>query len=234
MKQAKFFAAAMLIAMISSFVFAQSARSETTAEDDYLSSFEDMIITELTASDEYDNKMLALQYIEEALDRDVDGRDLTQIQSALDSLAGEGVITQTRSNGRLVNNFPDVRAKACEMLAKMNNEQAKDTLVKIALADNEPMVASAAIKSIGSIEQEETDDAVNTIAWVEKKYAILNPTSSLAFEILNAYEKLAPNLKDKGPLIQSISKIAVNYNYVTPVRDKAKELLRTYTGKKVN
>ena len=42
-------------------------RGETTAEEDYLSNFEDIIIAELSASEEYDNKLLALQYIEDAL-----------------------------------------------------------------------------------------------------------------------------------------------------------------------
>ena len=56
-------------------------------------------------------------------------------------------------------------------------------------------------------------------------YAALNPTSSLALEILNAYEKLAPNVQDKGPMIQSISEIRTNYRYATPVRTRATELL---------
>ena len=85
---------------------------------------------------------------------------------------------------------------------------------------------------MGEISQDNSDEAVATIAWVEKKYAVLNPTSSLANEILDAYEKLAPTVQDKSPLIQSISKIAGNYYYNSTVRDKAKALLKKYTGKK--
>lgn len=220
--------------LISVFVFAgaQQSRGETTAEEDYLSTFEDMIISELTISEEYDNKVLALQYISEALDGDTGSRDLTGIQTSLMSLAGEGVLSESRTNGRLTNDYPDVRARACELLGKLNTPESRETLTKIALAEKEPWVATAAIKSLGDISQDNSDEAVATIAWVEKRYAVLNPTSSLAFEILNAYEKLAPTVMDKSPLIQSISKIAVNYYYQSSVREKAKALLKQYTGKK--
>ena len=223
---------ALLIFSVFAYIGAQQSRSETTAEEDYLSTFEDMIINELTISDELDNKVLALQYIEEALENDTGSRDLTQIQTSLSSLAGEGVLSQSRTNGRLTNDYPQVRAEACRLLGKINSPESRDTLTKIALAEKESWVAASAIKSLGEISQDESDEAVATIAWVEKKYAVINPSSSLAFEILNAYEKLAPTVIDKSPLIQSISKIAVNYYYTTSVRDKAKALLKKYTGKK--
>ena len=58
----------------------------------------------------------------------------------------------------------------------------------------------------------------------------MNPTSSLAMEILLAYERLAGSVEDKSPMIQSISAIASNYTFVPPVRQKAYELLRQLTG----
>ncbi len=232
MKLKKYIVVLFCLCAAAASLCAQNSRTEKTAEEDYLASFEDIIIAELTASDEYDNKLLALQYIEDAVARGLDNRDTTEIQAALCQLAGEGVLTQSRTNGVVMNNFPDIRAKACDLLGELNTPEAKAQLEKIALSDNEPMVTSAAIRSLGNISSEEADNAVNTIAWIERKFSILNPTSSMAFEVLNAYEKLAPNLEDRSQMIQSISKIAVNYTYVTPVRDKAKELLKQYTGVK--
>ena len=71
---------------------------------------------------------------------------------------------------------------------------------------------------------------INMIEFVHKRYAALNPTSSLALEVLNAYEKLAPQVQDKGPMIQSISEIRTNYRYATPVRTRATELLKSLQG----
>ncbi len=231
MKLKKYILVGLCAVIAASSICAQN-RSEKTAEEDYLASFEDIIITELTASEDYDNKMLALQYIEEAVARGLDNRDITPIQTALCTLAGEGVTTVSNTNGRLVNNFPDVRAKACDLLGEINTPEARAQLERIVLADNESMVASAAIRSMANICADDADSAIQTIMWVERKFSIISPTSSMAYEVLNAYEKLAPNLEDKTQLVQSIAKIATNYNYVTPVRERAKDLLKQYTGAK--
>ncbi len=198
-------------------------KSETSAESDYLSSVEDVVITELAASDERDNKQLALQYLEAAIE---DGRCTPDMQRALDSLAGEGITSQSRTKGRLMNNYPEIRAKACDLLGKVATEESKQSLSKIALADTEPMVISAAVRSLGTIGLNDNDDVVNTIAWANKKNAVLNPTSSLAFEVLVAYEKLADSVQDKSAMIQSVGQIATNYSYATSVRTKALELLK--------
>lgn len=203
-------------------------RSETTVEQEYLSTVEDVIVKELAAADDRDSKLVSLQYLEAALDS---GRASPDMVYALEMLAGEGSFTQARTNGRLANNFPDIRAKACDLLAKAKTEESKQILLKVTLADNEPMVATAAIRALGEIGLNDKNDVLEAVSWVEKKYAILNPTSSLALEVLTAYEKLASTASDNTVMIQSISAIATNYNYVTPVRTKALNLLKKLTGR---
>ena len=88
------------------------------------------------------------------------------------------------------------------------------------------MVITAAVRSLGEIGLNDNDDVVNTIAWANKKNAVLNPTSSLALEVLIAYEKIADKVQDKGSMIQSVGQIATNYHYVKPVRDRALNLLK--------
>ncbi|MCR4822397.1 MAG: HEAT repeat domain-containing protein [Treponema sp.] len=200
------------------------AAQEKSAEEEYLSTVEDVVIGELANSDERDNKLVALQYLENAVE---EGRVSPDMMVALDHLAGEGINTQSRQGGRLVNNYPDIRAKACDLLAKVPTEESKTTLKNIALADNEPMVITAAVRSLGEIGMNDNDDVVNTIAWANKKNAVLNPTSSLALEVLIAYEKIADKVQDKASMIQSVGQIATNYHYVKPVRDRALKLLKT-------
>jgi len=198
-------------------------KSEVTVEEQYLSTIEDVIIKEMTMSDVRDNKLVALQYIEDALNAN---RISPEIQEALNSLVGEGIMNPNRENGRLMNNYPDIRAKAADLMAKIPTEDSKEMLIKIVLGDTEPMVITSAIRSLGIIGINNNDDVVSTIAWTEKRFSTLNPTSSLAFEVLNAYEKLLPYTKDRNAMIQSISRIAANYQYVTPVRNRALELLK--------
>jgi len=230
MKSFKFVALTACVSLLSFNAFAQSsdsAKSEKNVEDTYLSSVEDVVITELAASDERDNKMVALQYLEDAVNA---GRTTPDMIRALDSLAGEGINTQSRTNGRLVNNYPDIRAKACDLLGQVKTEESKQSLVKIALADNEPMVITAAVRALGEVGINDNDEVTETIAWAQKKNAVLNPTSSLALEVLNAYEKLADNCENKSTIIKSVSEIATNYHYVTPVRTKALNLLKKLQG----
>lgn len=226
MKLRKMIAAGLCAAAVSGMAFAQS-KTETTVEDEYLSNVEDVIITELATSPEYENKLLALQYLENAIG---EGRTSPDTVAALQSLAGEGVTTISRKKGRKVNNFPDVRRKACELLGSVKDEKAVKTLTDVARDDMEPSVVAAAIHSLGEIGINTNGDVVNQIYFVERKYAVTNPTSSLALEILFAYEKLADSTEDKSLMVESITNIAVNYKYKTPVREKAKELLKTLQG----
>lgn len=233
MKYSKLTAAALCVFFATGVAFAQTqtvksqnSKSERTVEDEYLSNVEDIIITELAASEDYDNKLVALQYLENAVN---EGRSSPDMVAALDSLAGEGVKTQSRTNGRVMNNFPDVRAKACDILGAIPTEESKKTLLSIMSEDQEPMVVASAVRSLGNIGlNSEKDEVVATINFISHKFNAMNPTSSLALEILCAYEKLAPNVTDKGEMIKSIAEIASNGSYVLPVRQKALGMLRSF------
>ena len=225
MKTDKLIAVALASMTICAGVYAQSSKSgnETSVESEYMSSMEDIVIMEMANSDQRDNKLVALQYLEEAADN---GNISPDMMAALNQLSGEGISTQSRTKGRLSNNYPDIRAKACDLLGEIPTEESKNTLVGIANEDKEPMVVTAAIRSLGNIGINDNDEVVQMIEFVQRKYAAVNPTSSLALEILNAYEKLAPTVQDRNAMIQSIGEIATNYKYVTPVRTRARDLMK--------
>ncbi len=206
---------------------AQQTDSIMTVEEAYLNTVEGVIIKGLAVSEGRDNKQVALQYIENAL---ASGRKSEDIQKSLDSLASEGINSVVREDGRMMNNFPDIRAKACELLGQMGTIAAKDTLVSVMYSDNEPAVITAAVRSLGQLGFNENDEVVDMISWITRKFDIIYPTSSLALEILNTYEKLAPNVKNKTSMVEAIVRISNNYNYVTPVRNRAYEVLKNVSG----
>ena len=204
-----------------------NSKSETTVESEYLSNVEDVIISELSMSEDYDSKMVALQYLESSIE---DGRASPEMQHALDSLSGEGTNTVARTKGRLSNNYPDIRAKACELLGRMPTTESTNTLINVVKADTEPMVLSAAVRSLGEIGLNPRNEVIETIALAQRKNAALNPTISFAYEVLVTYEKLPPLTEDKSLMIQSLSTIASNGRYVTPVRTKALQVLKNLQG----
>ena len=207
--------------LLSFAVYAQN-EEESTVEGEYMSSMEDVVVQELSNSDELENKLMALQFLEEAANN---GKVSPDMMVSLDHLAGEGTNTQSRTKGRVSNNFPEVRREACRILGKVGTTDAAKSLNKIVKADNEPMVLSAAIKSLGDIGFNDNDETTNTIAFYSDRFETLNPTSSLALEIVNAYEKLAPKTNDKKPILSSLQRISVDYRLAKPVRNRAKEVL---------
>ncbi len=218
--------------LVSGFAFGQTSQvqkkntseKETSVESEYLNDVDGDIIITLAQSDELDNKRVALEYLASLLK---EGNTSDQVIKALDQLAGEGITTQTRSNGRLINNFPEIRREACKLLGQVKTEHAKNTLISIAVADNEPMVIAAAVKSLGEIGINQNDETVEAIAFAHRRNQVLNPTSSLALEVLNAYELLYDSTENKKTMIDSVARIATDYHYVTPVRQRANKLLRT-------
>lgn len=211
----------------STVIWAQAKETETNVESEYLSDVDGDIIMGLATSDELDNKLVALQYLKDAIDS---GNTSDLVIKALDQLAGEGITSQTRTNGRLSNNFPEVRRQACLLLAKVPTEHTKNTLINIAVADNEPMVIAAAVQSLGTIGINDNDETVEAIAFANKRNQVLNPSSSLAMEVLVAYEKLAASTQNRKTLINSITMISTDYHYVTPVRQKAYKLLKSISS----
>lgn len=202
----------------------ENKKTETSVEQEYLSDVDGVVILSLAASDEYDNKLVAMQFLESAVEN---GNTSEDIMKALNQLAGEGISKQSRTNGRLMNNYPDIRRRACLALGKIKTEQSKEYLVQVTLAENEPMVIAAAVNSLGEIGINKNDEVVDAISFANRRNQILNPTSSLAFEVLDAYEKLAPSTENKKIIVDSVAKIAADYHYVTPVRNKAVKLLKT-------
>ncbi|MCA1950961.1 MAG: HEAT repeat domain-containing protein [Treponema sp.] len=226
--------------LVSTTLFAQTANKgkELSVEESYLQeSVEQMVIREQARADSRDMKLVALEYIGDAIKG---GRVNPEIQKTLEFLALEGIVYQAREGGvgRLVNNYPDVRAKAAQYLGELGTKEAKDILVKVVLSDPEPMVLTEAIKSLGKIAINDNDEVTTAVSWIVTRFDILNPDNILALSALETYEKIAEKnggIKDPSA-IRTIIRIAEG-NYIRPVQARARETLNTlrkYTAQQNN
>jgi hypothetical protein len=209
---------------------------EMSVEESYLQeSVELMIIRESSQAGTRDQKMVALQYIGEAIGRGNTGDDIRQ---ALEYLAMEGVMNKARENGRLVNNFPDVRRQAAKYLGDLGTVEAKNALIRMVVADNEPMVLQEAVKSLAKIGINDNEETVNAIAWTFTRFDVTNPDNLLALSTVDAIAALAEKnggIKDPGA-IRALIRIA-DGNYIKPVQEKAKYVLselRKYNAQSSN
>jgi len=197
---------------------------EMSVEQSYLQeSVELMIIREQSRTDSRDMKMVALEYIGDAIDR---GNRSDEIRAALEYLSLEGVVNVARENGRVVNNFPDVRKEAATYLGKLGTPEAVNTLKKMVNGDNEPMVISEAIKSLGLIGTNDDDEVTKTISWNVNRFGGLNPDNLMALSALNAFKNIAAannGIKDRTAY-ETVIKISEG-TYARDIQDRAKELL---------
>jgi hypothetical protein len=220
MRIKKIFAAAAACFLAAATITAQ----EMSVEESYLQeSIENMIIREQSVATGREMKLVALEYIGEAIEH---GNTSDDVRNALEYLALEGLTNQTRENGRMINNFPDVRAKAVVYLGEVGTPEAKNALLKVMLADPEPMVLTEAVKSLAKIGLNENEETANTISWVVTRFDVLNPDNLLALSALEAFEILAEKnggLKDPSAL-RTIMRIA-DGRYITPVKDRARQLI---------
>ena len=200
-----------------------SSNKETYVENEYLNDIDTEIIMGLAEADDLDTKLVALQYIKDAID---EGNTSAGVIEALDKLAGEGVLSESRTNGRKVNNFPEVRRQACLLMAQVPTEHTKNQLINIMVAEDEPSVLSAAVQSISKINPENADEVIDAICFINKRNMVLNPTSSLAFEVIDAFERLSPNASNHKAMTNTLTQIASNYRYNTTVRNRAQQLLK--------
>jgi len=223
---------AAIVLLIAQTAAAQTGASrEMTVEESYLQeSIEIMIIRETARAQTREQKLIALEYIRDAIDR---GNTSDEIRQTLEYLSREGRRNMARESGRLVNNFPDVRRQAARALGTMGTEQARQSLLEILQFENEPMVLQEAIKALGDIGQDENGEAVAHISWVMNRFNNLNPDNIMAVATIDAFERIARNNNglNSPDAVRTLVLISEGH-YVTPVKERARQLLaelRTYS-----
>jgi hypothetical protein len=203
----------------------KSSGDEMSVEESYLQeAIELMIIRETSHSDGLEQKLIALEYIGNAIDR---GRTGEEIRATLEYLSLEGTLNKARENGRLVNDYPQVRRQAAKYLGEIATPEAKNALLKICSSEKEPMVLQEAIKSLGTIGLNDNDETVHAIAFYVKRFTATNPDNLLALSAVDAVGKIAEKnggIKDPD-ILKFLIDISTNGLYIRPVQERAKQVM---------
>lgn len=203
---------------------------EKTVEEAYLQeSAETMMVKELSRAEDKDGKLVALLYAKRAIDA---GRKNDEIRGALQFLALENnqVIVRSGGLGTATNNFPDIRAKACEYLADYPSVESKDTLVKVIrnTRTEDPMVLAEAIRALGKIGINDNDEVVQAIADSVNHFSNVGMSEDrLAVYTLFAFIDLADKnhgIKDMATVTNAIMKFTKG-SYVGSVKRLALQTL---------
>jgi hypothetical protein len=219
----------------------KSSGGEKTVEEAYLQeSAESMMVKELSRSDDRDGKLVALAYARKAMDA---GRKTEEIRNSLQYLALENtqVIARVAGLGVASNNFPDVRKLACEYLGDFPSVETKDTLVSVILNSKteDPMVLAEAIRSLGRIGINDSDEVVDAIAYSVNHFANVGMSEDrLAVYTCFAFQELMEKggIKDLRTVTNTIMKFKKG-SYVSSVKkvvDQTLEKLAGYQAKNSN
>lgn len=204
-------------------------QDETTVEELFLQSVEMRIIGEQAFDENRSSKLSALDNLEELVEDGQVAAGDAEATYILDRLSSEGIGVQLRENGRLINNFPEVRRRASELLGRIGGESAKDTLINVLLSDDEPMVLAEAVYALGEMAADnENNQITQAISFSILNQDIMTPDQNFAYAALLSIEKLAEH--NNGLNDPSIYRALIRMsqgNYINTVQDKAQEVLRT-------
>jgi hypothetical protein len=198
--------------------------AQDSVEDMYLQqSAEIQVIRDLGSNSSRDQKTTALAYIGEVIER---GGASDEIRKILEDLTMDGVLNQVRLNGRLVNNYPDLREQAVHYLAMVGTTEAKNSLIKVTTLEVEPSVITAAINGLASIGKSDNGDSMRYILEVFRLFNTRRADNRLALSVINAIDAFADKGIKNENSIATLMTIQMNYEYIKDVRDKAAALTR--------
>ena len=134
-------------------------------------------------------------------------------------LSEEGSTRKEYENGRLVNDFPDVRRKAVKVLAKLGGDQSRDALVSVLLNDENSMVKAEACLALSEVGDSQTGEALRALVYVYRKS--YNPDPNFVKAIITSIEKIAKtNSAAYSDAVFILSEIQLG-NYNRDIREAA-------------
>jgi len=227
-----------LVFLTTNGLFAQTTgdeeESEVTVEELYLQSIEMRIIGEQAQTLDRDMKLLALRSIEEMMENGSVSEGAPEIHQTLDYLSMEGIGRKVTENGRVINYFPEVRRRACELLGDLGGDNSIQTLLEVLNQDDEPMVLAEAAYALGKIGDAKQGLVLSSLYdVVVRQQAKRAPDNNFAFAALLTVEKIAEQNGgyDDPTMATTICLRIAQGNYISKVELKALaviEKLKTY------
>ena len=225
-------------------VFSQD-EPEKEIEDVYLQNPELMMIEKQVYSGDRYTQLEALESIEIFLNekrpgeqdddeplQPIDPNEIPpQIEEMLLHLGSQGTFIVAKRGNLVVNDFPEVRRKACEILGWVRTENSKAYLIKFLRDDDEPMVKAEAAWALGEFARYEGDDdgsITQALARVIDREKVDNPDNNLAYAVVLSFEKISEMHNNSLPHPNgyiALIQIAQG-NYINTVTKKALEVIQ--------
>jgi hypothetical protein len=145
-------------------------------------------------------------------------------------LSEEGNIRKEYENNTLVNDYPEVRRKSVQLLAKLGGDQAREALINVMVSDKNSMVKAEVCNAIAQIKDNDKGDALRALVFIYR--STYRPDSNLVFAIINAVKEIAKS--GSGSYSESISILSELQmgNYNRKIREAAYSAIEELSGMK--
>jgi HEAT repeat protein len=224
MRATRLLTCAVLATAVAAVLGAQD--KELTVEQLFLKNVEYQVLREQAYSNDYEAKMSALDSLANKMSGQ--GAPPPEAEPILEYLSLEGTGHRVRQEGKLINYFPDVRRRACALLAKVNDEQSAYALITVLLTDDESMVTAEAAYSLGALSLSDNAQILQALTLAVSRADHTRPDNSWAYAILTAFERQSRRGIDQASF-QAIITLATGA-YSRTVRDKAYQVLANIKG----
>ena len=223
------------------------ANSEMSHEESYMQeTIELIIIRETSRAGSRELKLIALEQIGKSIGKGSVKTEsfMAEVLNTLEYLSLEGTHHKTMQGRQITNNYPDVRRQSAKYLGFIGTSAAKAAvaakaagadesagtakkiLMRICIAEHDPMVLYEAITALGSIGINDNNDVVNNIIQIaNENNNANNPNNYIALAAVNALAKFAEKDSKLHPIaLPVITKIREG-PYSANVREHAKQAL---------
>jgi len=203
-----------------------AAGGEQTIEELYLNNVAMRVLREQATSTDLDSQLLALTSLRDMIENGKIQSDSAVANDILSYLSFDGISRPVYQNNHVVNNFPEVRREACNLMGQIGGDNSEAILLKVLATDYEPMVLAEAVYALGKIGLNQNNLVSQSIAAAMIRQDAVHPDNNFAFASLLAVEKIAKKnsgLKDPDTY-QAIIRISEG-SYIPDVKQKALQVL---------
>jgi hypothetical protein len=145
----------------------------------------------------------------------------------LENVVGTGLVTRVLQNQRLVNDFPDLRARAAALLGRVGSIASRSALLDAVGAETDGVALAAEIRALGAIASDGDGRSLREIVRAFARRAGLPPDSRLASAVVDSIGRIAIYAGTLGEPSAVAALLAISRGSYDPaVRSAAESVLR--------
>jgi outer membrane protein assembly factor BamB len=150
-----------------------------------------LYLQSLTAVGNRDTLMLLLLEIRKRIETHTIGKSTWYVVRLLERFSGEGVLNPVYRNKRVINDYPEVRAEAADLLGMIGSTSSRHVLVQGIGTEMDTFALAAEIAALGSLASDSDGSSSRAIAGAVSLAGMFPPDFRVAAAAVDALDRIA-------------------------------------------